>query len=82
MDVKGNPTAPHVGDMHNRKKADSTKSNPGAKLKESYPTNCSTCAAETPMPVLSKKSFKKLPQWDFEDIYNQDAQPKQTVSML
>nr|XP_019963592.1 PREDICTED: alpha-N-acetylgalactosaminide alpha-2,6-sialyltransferase 1-like [Paralichthys olivaceus] len=29
--------------------------------------------AETPIPVLSRKSFTKLPQWDFEDVYNQDA---------
>ncbi|XP_054455504.1 alpha-N-acetylgalactosaminide alpha-2,6-sialyltransferase 1-like, partial [Anoplopoma fimbria] len=35
--------------------------------------------AETPMPVLSRKSFKKLPEWDFEDIYNQDAPPRQTT---
>ncbi|XP_047464155.1 alpha-N-acetylgalactosaminide alpha-2,6-sialyltransferase 1-like [Mugil cephalus] len=34
-------------------------------------------AAETPMPVLSKKSFKKLPKWDFEDVYNQDGRPGQ-----
>ncbi|XP_054483490.1 alpha-N-acetylgalactosaminide alpha-2,6-sialyltransferase 1-like [Anoplopoma fimbria] len=33
----------------------------------------------TPMPVLSRKSFKKLPEWDFEDIYNQDAPPRQTT---
>ncbi|XP_034069851.1 alpha-N-acetylgalactosaminide alpha-2,6-sialyltransferase 1-like [Gymnodraco acuticeps] len=35
--------------------------------------------AETPMPVLIKSSFKKLPEWDFEDIYNQDAPPRQTT---
>lgn len=37
---------------------------------------------ETPMPPLSKKDFEKLPQWDFEDVYNQDAPPRQTVSMF
>uniref|UniRef100_A0A3Q3IKI2 alpha-N-acetylgalactosaminide alpha-2,6-sialyltransferase n=1 Tax=Monopterus albus TaxID=43700 RepID=A0A3Q3IKI2_MONAL len=26
-----------------------------------------------PSPSSTKKSFKKLPQWDFEDVYNQDA---------
>ncbi|GLD70917.1 alpha-N-acetylgalactosaminide alpha-2,6-sialyltransferase 2-like protein [Lates japonicus] len=31
------------------------------------------------MPPLSKKDFKKLPQWDFEDVYNQDAPPRQTT---
>lgn len=36
--------------------------------------------AETPMPVLYKKSFKTLPRWDFEDVYNQDARPRNTVS--
>uniref|UniRef100_A0A4W6DSP1 alpha-N-acetylgalactosaminide alpha-2,6-sialyltransferase n=1 Tax=Lates calcarifer TaxID=8187 RepID=A0A4W6DSP1_LATCA len=34
---------------------------------------------ETPMPPLSKKDFEKLPQWDFEDVYNQDAPPRQTT---
>jgi len=37
---------------------------------------------ETPIPILSRQSFKKLPQWDFEDVYNQDASPRPTVSML
>ncbi len=41
-----------------------------------------TQAAETPMAVLSIKSFNKLPQWDFEDVYNQDAPPRHSVSML
>ncbi|XP_039472721.1 alpha-N-acetylgalactosaminide alpha-2,6-sialyltransferase 1-like [Oreochromis aureus] len=31
---------------------------------------------ETPMPLLYKKDFKKLPMWAFEDAYNQDAQPR------
>uniref|UniRef100_A0A3Q3XQB9 alpha-N-acetylgalactosaminide alpha-2,6-sialyltransferase n=1 Tax=Mola mola TaxID=94237 RepID=A0A3Q3XQB9_MOLML len=30
---------------------------------------------EQNIPVLSKKTFDKLPQWDFEDVYNQDATP-------
>uniref|UniRef100_A0A672H5V1 alpha-N-acetylgalactosaminide alpha-2,6-sialyltransferase n=1 Tax=Salarias fasciatus TaxID=181472 RepID=A0A672H5V1_SALFA len=30
---------------------------------------------ETPLPLLSKKGFKTLPLWDFEDIYNEDADP-------
>ncbi|XP_028990125.1 alpha-N-acetylgalactosaminide alpha-2,6-sialyltransferase 1-like [Betta splendens] len=34
---------------------------------------------ETPMPVLYKKDFKKLPRWDFEDVYNQDALPRTTT---
>lgn len=38
--------------------------------------------AETPMPPLNKKSFNKFPQWDFEEVYNQDAPPRQTVRML
>uniref|UniRef100_A0A672H5S8 alpha-N-acetylgalactosaminide alpha-2,6-sialyltransferase n=1 Tax=Salarias fasciatus TaxID=181472 RepID=A0A672H5S8_SALFA len=33
------------------------------------------------MPVLSKKAHKKLPQWDFEEVYNQDAPPRPTVSI-
>uniref|UniRef100_A0A3Q3FI74 alpha-N-acetylgalactosaminide alpha-2,6-sialyltransferase n=1 Tax=Kryptolebias marmoratus TaxID=37003 RepID=A0A3Q3FI74_KRYMA len=38
-----------------------------------------TTPAETPIPVLSLKSFDKLPQWDFEDIYNQDSPPRLTT---
>uniref|UniRef100_A0A8C3ATD4 alpha-N-acetylgalactosaminide alpha-2,6-sialyltransferase n=1 Tax=Cyclopterus lumpus TaxID=8103 RepID=A0A8C3ATD4_CYCLU len=68
-DVKGHSTATHER---------TTKSNPGATLK-SYPTRCSTCGAETPMPVLYRKSFKKYPEWEFEDIYNQDAPPRQST---
>lgn len=47
-------------------------------------TTASTHAAvgETPMPVLSRESFGKLPQWDFEDVYNRDAPPRHTVSKL
>ncbi|XP_037547453.1 alpha-N-acetylgalactosaminide alpha-2,6-sialyltransferase 1 [Nematolebias whitei] len=34
---------------------------------------------ETPIPILSLKSFKKLPKWDFEDIYNRNAPPRPTT---
>ncbi|XP_029954069.1 alpha-N-acetylgalactosaminide alpha-2,6-sialyltransferase 1-like [Salarias fasciatus] len=34
--------------------------------------------AETPIPIIFRKSFNKLPQWDFEDTYNQDAPPRPT----
>ncbi|XP_057708492.1 alpha-N-acetylgalactosaminide alpha-2,6-sialyltransferase 1-like isoform X2 [Corythoichthys intestinalis] len=34
-----------------------------------------TVAPETSMPILSPKNFSKLPVWDFEDVYNQDAAP-------
>ncbi|XP_077359383.1 alpha-N-acetylgalactosaminide alpha-2,6-sialyltransferase 1-like [Festucalex cinctus] len=42
--------------------------------------NISTRAAvpETPMPILFEKNFSKLPVWDFEDVYNQDAAPANT----
>lgn len=36
--------------------------------------------AETPMPLIYKKDFKKAPVWDFDDVYNQDAPPRPTVS--
>ncbi|KAK5614539.1 hypothetical protein CRENBAI_020696 [Crenichthys baileyi] len=32
--------------------------------------------AEYPIPIIHKSSFKKLPQWSFEDIYNLDAPPR------
>ncbi|XP_034564560.1 alpha-N-acetylgalactosaminide alpha-2,6-sialyltransferase 1-like [Notolabrus celidotus] len=41
------------------------------------PKGVSTPETETPMPPLNRSAFKKLPIWDFEDIYNQDAPPKQ-----
>ncbi|XP_061787937.1 alpha-N-acetylgalactosaminide alpha-2,6-sialyltransferase 1-like isoform X2 [Nerophis lumbriciformis] len=34
---------------------------------------------ETPMPILLAKNFSKLPVWDFEDVYNQDAAPRQST---
>ncbi|XP_077358779.1 alpha-N-acetylgalactosaminide alpha-2,6-sialyltransferase 2-like [Festucalex cinctus] len=42
--------------------------------------NVSTRAAvsETPMPILLRTNFSKLPVWDFEDVYNQDAAPANT----
>ncbi|XP_008435223.1 alpha-N-acetylgalactosaminide alpha-2,6-sialyltransferase 1-like isoform X2 [Poecilia reticulata] len=30
-------------------------------------------APESPVPIMDLSSFKKLPQWSFEDIYNLDA---------
>ncbi|XP_054624914.1 alpha-N-acetylgalactosaminide alpha-2,6-sialyltransferase 1-like isoform X2 [Dunckerocampus dactyliophorus] len=60
----------------------------------SFETKATTCRApsydssvtsmppaelETPMPVLLKAKFSKLPVWDFEDIYNQDAPPRQST---
>ncbi|XP_067226082.1 alpha-N-acetylgalactosaminide alpha-2,6-sialyltransferase 1.1 isoform X2 [Chanodichthys erythropterus] len=30
----------------------------------------------TPIPVLYKKNFTKLPVWDFEDVYLRDNQPR------
>lgn len=45
-------------------------------------TEIKTTPAETPIPVIYLKSFDKLPQWDFEDIYNQDVPPRPTVSTL
>lgn len=42
----------------------------------------SATVCETPIPIIFKKDFKKMPQWDFEDVYNQDANPRQTVSVL
>uniref|UniRef100_A0A668AJ34 alpha-N-acetylgalactosaminide alpha-2,6-sialyltransferase n=1 Tax=Myripristis murdjan TaxID=586833 RepID=A0A668AJ34_9TELE len=30
---------------------------------------------QTVMPMLFRKDFKKMPRWDFDDVYIQDAQP-------
>lgn len=84
---KGNSTPPPaaLSTTYTAKMAQSTKSNPVTKLKTdpiktSRPFRGSE--AETPMPVLYKKSFKRFPQWDFEDVYNQDAPPRQTVRII
>lgn len=42
----------------------------------------SVAVAESIVPNISEKSFDRLPQWDFEDVYSQDAPPRHTVSML
>ncbi|KAM9425818.1 alpha-N-acetylgalactosaminide alpha-2,6-sialyltransferase 1-like [Pholidichthys leucotaenia] len=34
---------------------------------------------ETPMPILFKESFTRLPHWDFDDFYRQDAPPRLTT---
>ncbi|XP_043958899.1 alpha-N-acetylgalactosaminide alpha-2,6-sialyltransferase 1-like [Gambusia affinis] len=34
---------------------------------------------ETPGPIINLNSFKKLPQWSFEDVYNLDAPPRPTT---
>ncbi|XP_029933335.1 alpha-N-acetylgalactosaminide alpha-2,6-sialyltransferase 1-like [Myripristis murdjan] len=31
------------------------------------------------MPMLFRKDFKKMPRWDFDDVYIQDAQPVHTT---
>uniref|UniRef100_A0A3Q1INM2 alpha-N-acetylgalactosaminide alpha-2,6-sialyltransferase n=1 Tax=Anabas testudineus TaxID=64144 RepID=A0A3Q1INM2_ANATE len=59
----------------------STKPNPVIELKTDQIISSRSLhrtEAETPMPVLYKTSFSKLPHWDFEDVYNQDAPPRQT----
>lgn len=85
MKEKGiSPPPPAVFDQaHQAKTADPTKANPVTKLKADQITVSTRGAmAETPMPILYKKSFKKSPHWDFDDVYNQDAPPRQTVSKL
>lgn len=77
-DKKGNST-PSPATAQKAKIADSTKK--VAKLKTDQ-ASTQAAVAETAMPVLSEKSFDKLPQWDFEDVYNQEAPPRRTVSML
>lgn len=35
----------------------------------------------TPIPVLYKKNFTKLPVWDFEDVYLQNNEARKPVSL-
>ncbi|TKS89824.1 Alpha-N-acetylgalactosaminide alpha-2,6-sialyltransferase 1 [Collichthys lucidus] len=52
----------------------STKTNPVTKIKtDQARISRHPVTDETPMPILSRKSFSQLPMWDFEDVYNQDA---------
>ncbi|XP_039472229.1 alpha-N-acetylgalactosaminide alpha-2,6-sialyltransferase 1-like isoform X2 [Oreochromis aureus] len=52
----------------------------GQEEKTAVPPSVSTTAvAETPMPLLYRGNFTKLPQWDFDDVYNQDAPPRPTT---
>ncbi|XP_061787799.1 alpha-N-acetylgalactosaminide alpha-2,6-sialyltransferase 1-like isoform X2 [Nerophis lumbriciformis] len=34
---------------------------------------------ETPIPILLPQNFSKTPVWDFDDVYNQDAAPRQST---
>ncbi|XP_019726275.1 alpha-N-acetylgalactosaminide alpha-2,6-sialyltransferase 1-like isoform X2 [Hippocampus comes] len=38
-------------------------------------TSTPAVVPETPMPILFVANFSRLPVWDFEDVYNQDAAP-------
>ncbi|MEQ2225958.1 hypothetical protein ILYODFUR_022859 [Ilyodon furcidens] len=46
-------------------------------LKPEFPV--STPHVESPIPIMNRSFFKMLPQWSFEDIYNQDALPRPTI---
>ncbi|XP_047233607.1 alpha-N-acetylgalactosaminide alpha-2,6-sialyltransferase 1-like [Girardinichthys multiradiatus] len=43
------------------------------------PDPVSTPHVESPIPIMNRSFFKMLPQWSFEDIYNQDALPRPTI---
>ncbi|XP_034529727.1 alpha-N-acetylgalactosaminide alpha-2,6-sialyltransferase 1-like [Notolabrus celidotus] len=47
-----------------------------AEVKKNDQMSSSTLEDETPMPPLNRSVYKKLPVWDFEDVYTQDAPPK------
>ncbi|XP_076008283.1 alpha-N-acetylgalactosaminide alpha-2,6-sialyltransferase 1-like [Genypterus blacodes] len=34
---------------------------------------------ETPIPLIYKKDFLKMPEWDFDDVYKQDADHRETT---
>lgn len=55
---------------------DPIKSEPAEKTTQGSPQR------ETLLPILHRKDYNKLPQWDFDDVYIQDAQPNQRVSRL
>ncbi|CAI5658456.1 unnamed protein product [Oreochromis niloticus] len=61
--LKSGPPHPDFSRRLEAKIADSAKNNTTQRI-----------VAETPMALLYKKDFKKLPQWDFEDVYSEDTQ--------
>uniref|UniRef100_A0A3P8RDR1 alpha-N-acetylgalactosaminide alpha-2,6-sialyltransferase n=1 Tax=Astatotilapia calliptera TaxID=8154 RepID=A0A3P8RDR1_ASTCA len=61
--LKSGPPHPDFSRRLEAKIADSAKNNTTQRI-----------VAETPMALLYKKDFKKLPQWDFEDVYSKDTQ--------
>ncbi|XP_049916082.1 alpha-N-acetylgalactosaminide alpha-2,6-sialyltransferase 1-like [Epinephelus moara] len=66
-----------TGNYSVAKTADSTTTNPVTKLKvDQMRSSTHAAVVETPMPILFKKSFRKAPRWDFDDVYNQDAPPR------
>lgn len=75
--IKKTSAPPFVCTTAGIAKVISTKMNPVTKSK----TPTRGAMAETPMPILYKINFTKLPQWDFDDVYNQDAPPRPTVSI-
>lgn len=80
LDVhKGNSTVPPgvFNATNQTENVDSVSEKPPV---TQFPTTRGT-VAETPIPILFRKAYDKLPVWDFEDTYNQDAAPRQTVSM-
>ncbi|XP_040885251.1 alpha-N-acetylgalactosaminide alpha-2,6-sialyltransferase 1-like [Toxotes jaculatrix] len=80
-DLKGNSILPNgVSITPQAKPAAFMKTKPVTKQKlDQVKTSTRGAVAETPMPILLKNSFKRRPQWSFEDVYNQDAPPRQTT---
>ncbi|KAM7370586.1 hypothetical protein PAMP_010118 [Pampus punctatissimus] len=79
LDKKGKSALPPAmfTITHKAKITDSV-ANPLTKFKTER-TSTHAAVAETPMPILKRSAFKKLPKWDFDDKYNQDAPPRQTT---
>ncbi|CAJ1080025.1 alpha-N-acetylgalactosaminide alpha-2%2C6-sialyltransferase 1-like isoform X1 [Xyrichtys novacula] len=75
--MKGKWTPP--SDVLNTTRPTNSTAAHRAAVTKSDQTRASTPAAETPMPPLNSSLYKKYPTWDFEDVYNQDAKPRQTT---
>ncbi|XP_070707757.1 alpha-N-acetylgalactosaminide alpha-2,6-sialyltransferase 1.1 [Pempheris klunzingeri] len=82
LDINRNGTLPPAvfTTAQQAKIAVSIQPNPVTKLKTNQSRGVTRSGVgETPITVIYRRSFKKLPQWDFEDVYNQDAPPRQTT---
>ena len=83
----------HQGQIHNLKDQDRSKTEPqsnqtglktndqSANISHSIKQSSSVESILTPIPVMFKKSFKKMPDWETNDMYLRSDEPAPTVGV-